>query len=76
MCCGVVPILFGWLRVASLHALVFIRKIFLGLSDLGISLLQMTGDGEVFYIPWQPDESRTKHETRVPERKSRGNAIC
>ena len=30
MCCGVVPILFGWfLRVPSLHALVFIRKTFL-----------------------------------------------
>ena len=29
MCCGVVPILFGWfLRVPSLHALVFIRKTF------------------------------------------------
>ena len=33
MCCGVVPILFGWfLRVPSLHALVFIRKTFLWLS--------------------------------------------
>ena len=32
MCCGVVPILFGWfLRVPSLHALVFIRKTFLDL---------------------------------------------
>ena len=32
MCCGVVPILFGWfLRVPSLHALVFIWKTFLGL---------------------------------------------
>ena len=30
MCCGVVPILFGWvLRVPSLHALVFIWKTFL-----------------------------------------------
>ena len=29
MCCGVVPILFGWFfRVPSLHALVFIRKTF------------------------------------------------
>ena len=30
MCCGVIPILFGWfLRVPSLHALVFIwKKIF------------------------------------------------
>ena len=29
MCCGVVPILFGWfLSVSSLHVLVFIRKIF------------------------------------------------
>ena len=29
MCCGIVPILFGWfLRVPSLHALVFIRKTF------------------------------------------------
>ena len=29
MCCGVVPILFGWfLRVPSLHALVFIQKTF------------------------------------------------
>ena len=29
MCCGVVPILFGWfLRVPSLHVLVFIRKTF------------------------------------------------
>ena len=32
MCCGVVPILFSWfLRVPSLHALVFIRKPFLSL---------------------------------------------
>ena len=30
MCCGVVPILFGrFLRLPSLHALVFIRKTFL-----------------------------------------------
>ena len=30
--CGVVPILFGWfLRVPSLHALVFTRKTFWGL---------------------------------------------
>ena len=29
MCCGVIPILFGWcLRVPSLHALVFIQKTF------------------------------------------------
>ena len=29
MCCGVVPILFGWfLRVPSVHALVFTRKTF------------------------------------------------
>ena len=29
MCCGVVPILFGWfLRIPSLHALVFIQKTF------------------------------------------------
>ena len=29
MCCGVVPILFGWfLRVPSLHVLVFIWKTF------------------------------------------------
>ena len=29
MCCGVVPILFGWfLRVPSLHALVFIENFF------------------------------------------------
>ena len=29
MCCGVVPILFGWfLIVPSLHALVFIQKTF------------------------------------------------
>ena len=32
MCCRVVPILFSWfLRVPSLHALVFIRKTFLRL---------------------------------------------
>ena len=32
MCCGVIPILFGWfLRVPSLHALVFIQKTFLWL---------------------------------------------
>ena len=35
MCCGVVPILFGWfLRVPSLHALVFIWKTFLWLVNL------------------------------------------
>ena len=29
MCCGVVPISFGWfLRVPSVHALVFIEKLF------------------------------------------------
>ena len=33
MCCGVVPILFGWfLRVPSLHALVFIWKTFVTCS--------------------------------------------
>ena len=32
MCCGVVPILFGWfLRVPSLHMLVFIKKTFFDL---------------------------------------------
>ena len=32
MCCGVIPILFGWFfRVLSLHVLVFIRKTFLWL---------------------------------------------
>ena len=32
MCCGVVPILFGWfLSVPSLHALVFLWKTFLDL---------------------------------------------
>ena len=35
MCCGVVPILFGWfLRVPSLHALVFIWKTFCDLFQL------------------------------------------
>ena len=35
MCCGVVPILFGWfLRVPSLHALVFIWKTFCDLFVL------------------------------------------
>ena len=37
MCCGVVPILFGWfLSVSSLHALVFIQKTFWGLIDIYI----------------------------------------
>ena len=40
MCCGVIPILFGWfLRVPSLHALVFIRKTFCDLFLLLIFLL-------------------------------------
>ena len=35
MCCGVVPILFGWfLSVPSLHALVFLWKNFLDLFVL------------------------------------------
>ena len=35
MCCGVIPILFGWFsRVPSLHALVFIRKTFCDLFAL------------------------------------------
>ena len=35
MCCSVVPILFGWfLRVAFLHAHVFIRKTFLWLVSV------------------------------------------
>ena len=35
MCCGVVPILFGWfLSVPSLHALVFLWKTFLDLFVL------------------------------------------
>ena len=35
MCCGVVPILFGWfLSVPSLHALVFLWKTFLDLLVL------------------------------------------
>ena len=36
MCCGVIPILFGWfLSVQSLHVLICIRKIFLGLVPAG-----------------------------------------
>ena len=35
MCCGVIPILFGWfLSIPSLHALVFLWKTFLDLFVL------------------------------------------
>ena len=44
MCCGVVPILFGWfLSVPSLHVHVFLWKTFL---DLSITVL--IGDGREF----------------------------
>ena len=37
MCCGVIPILFGWfLRVSSLHVLVFIWKTFFVTLDIGM----------------------------------------
>ena len=42
MCCGVVPILFGWfLRVPSLHALVFIQKTFLGVVPAAFFLFMV-----------------------------------
>ena len=53
MCCGVVPILFGWfLRVPSLDALVFIRKTFCDLYIYivaGITVL-CSGDGRYFRV--------------------------
>ena len=44
MCCGVVPILFGWfLRVPSLHALVFIWKPFCDFNTFLLSLNFLSG---------------------------------
>ena len=69
MCCGVVPISFGWfLRVPSLHVLVFIQKTFCDLFLLCVLFLacfcsfvgivgNMGGEGE-------EDASAVKYESR------------
>ena len=47
MCCGVVPFLFSWfLRVPSLHVLVFIRKTFFN-SFLEIVKRREAGEGKM-----------------------------
>ena len=47
MCCGVVPILFGWfLSVPSLHALVFLWKTFCDLFVLFFGIIFRNGKRE------------------------------
>ena len=54
MCCGVIPILFGqFLRVPSLHALVFILKIFLSLFNFQFESCLPTSSLLGWVIPLQ-----------------------